>query len=229
MHGVDVDTVAATPRILLVEDDAELRTLLQRLLAGEGYRVDAVGDGQAGLHRALVDRYDVMVVDRGLPAIDGLDLIVRLRNQGITTPVMILTAYGAVADRVAGLDAGAEDYLVKPFDIDELLARIRALLRRHESAGGIVRLGAGMVDFTRRVARRPDGVEVELSGRECSFIRVLSARPGRVFTRDELRTQVFDSAESPSIVDTYVHYLRRKLGRNVIGTARGRGYRIGAM
>ena len=170
-----------------------------------------------------------MVIDRGLPAIDGLELTGRIRNQGITTPVMILTAYGSVADRVAGLDAGAEDYLVKPFDIDELLARVRALLRRHTSAGGTVRIGTGVVDLTTRIARRTDGIDVELSGRECAFLRVLAARPGRVFTRDELRQQVFDNADSASIVDTYVHYLRRKLGKAVISTARGRGYRIGTM
>jgi two-component system response regulator QseB len=216
-------------RILLVEDDHELRTLLNRILSQEGYQVVAVADGQAGLHRSLVDHYDAMVIDRGLPAIDGLDLTGRIRNQGITTPVMILTAYGSVADRVARLDAGAEDYLVKPFDIDELLARIRALLRRHTSATGIVRIGAGVVDLTTRTARRANGFEVELSGRECAFVRVLSARPGRVFSREELRLQVFDNADSASIVDTYVHYLRRKLGKGVIATMRGHGYRIGTM
>jgi two-component system, OmpR family, response regulator QseB len=229
VRDADVDAVAGAARILLVEDDAELRALLQRILSDEGYHVDAVGDGQAGLHRSLVDRYDAMVIDRGLPAIDGLQLTSRIRSQGINTPVMILTSYGSVADRVAGLDAGAEDYLVKPFDIDELLARIRALLRRRDMPGGTIRLGDGSIDLTTRIARRSDGVEVELSGRECAFIRTLSARPGRIFSRDELRMQVFDSAESASIVDTYVHYLRRKLGKTVISTARGHGYRIGVM
>jgi two-component system, OmpR family, response regulator len=225
----DVGGMLDARRILLVEDDRELRLLLDRLLRTEGYLVDAVADGQAGLHRALVGRHDAMVIDRGLPAIDGLDLIGRLRRQGIATPVMILTAYGSVADRVAGLDAGAEDYLVKPFDVDELLARLRALLRRHTSTSSVVQIGTTSVDFATRIARRGDGTVVKLSGRESAFLRTLAARPGRVFNRDELRTQVFDNAEGESIVDTYVHYLRRKLGKDVIRTMRGHGYRIGAM
>jgi two-component system response regulator QseB len=198
-------------------------------LAGEGYHVDAVADGQAGLHRALVDRYDVMVIDRGLPAIDGLDLTRRLRRRGVATPVIILTAYGSVVDRVEGLDAGAEDYLVKPFDVDELLARLRALLRRHGTLGETIRLGDGTVDIVRRIARRADGTAIELSGRECALLRTLASRPGRVFNRDELRTTVFDSADSESVVDTYVHYLRRKLGKRIVQTMRGHGYRIGVM
>jgi two-component system response regulator QseB len=188
-----------------------------------------VADGQAGLHRALVDRYDVMVIDRGLPAIDGLDLTRRLRRRGVATPVIILTAYGSVVDRVEGLDAGAEDYLVKPFDVDELLARLRALLRRHGTLGETIRLGDGTVDIVRRIARRADGTAIELSGRECALLRTLASRPGRVFNRDELRTTVFDSADSESVVDTYVHYLRRKLGKRIVQTMRGHGYRIGVM
>jgi two-component system response regulator QseB len=224
-----VGRLADARRLLIVEDDGELRTMLQRLLAGEGYQVDAVADGQAGLHRALVDRYDVMVIDRGLPAIDGLDLTRRLRRRGVATPVIILTAYGSVVDRVEGLDAGAEDYLVKPFDVDELLARLRALLRRHATFDETIRLGDGTVDIVRRVARRADGTAIELSGRECALLRTLASRPGRVFNRDELRTTVFDSADSESVVDTYVHYLRRKLGKRIVQTMRGHGYRIGVM
>jgi two-component system response regulator QseB len=216
-------------RLLIVEDDRELRAMLDGLLREEGYDVDAVADGQAGLHRALVDRYDVMVIDRGLSAIDGLDLIRRLRTRGISTPVIILTAYGSIVDRVAGLDAGAEDYLVKPFEVDELLARLRALVRRHVSPEESVRLGGGTVDFVHRTARRPDGTEIELSGRECALLQALASQPGRVFNRDELRTNVFDTADSESVVDTYVHYLRRKLGKGIVQTMRGHGYRIGAM
>jgi two-component system, OmpR family, response regulator QseB len=223
----DIDDIASAPRILVVEDDRELRTMLHRILTDEGYSTVAVADGQAGLHRSLTDAYDAIIIDRGLPAIDGLDLTGRIRARGITTPVMILTAYGSVADRVAGLDAGAEDYLVKPFDIDELLARVRALLRRRASESGIVRIGAGSLDVTSRHARRAGGAEVELSGRECALVQALAAQPNRVFSRDELRLRVFDNAESASIVDTYVHYLRRKLGPGVIKTMRGHGYRIG--
>jgi two-component system, OmpR family, response regulator QseB len=229
---INVDAVArdvGAARILVVEDDRELRELLTRLLRDVGYRIDAVGDGQAGLHRALVDTYDTIIVDRGLPAVDGLDLIKRLRGQGIRTPVMVLTAYGSIADRVAGLDAGAEDYLVKPFEVDELLARLRALLRRHPSATESIAIGAGVLELASRAALRSDGTSVELSGRETALLRTLASRPGRVFGREELRVVVFDSAESASIVDTYVHYLRRKLGKNVVRTIRGQGYRIGTM
>ncbi|HZD98115.1 MAG TPA: response regulator transcription factor [Micromonosporaceae bacterium] len=216
-------------RLLIVEDDRELRTMLERLLGDEGYQVDAVADGQAGLHRALIDRYDVMVIDRGLPAIDGLDLTRRLRGRGVGTPVIMLTAYGSVVDRVEGLDAGAEDYLVKPFEVDELLARLRALLRRHATIGETIQIGDGTVDLVTRIARTSDGRAIELSGRECALLRTLASRPGRVFSRDELRKTVFDTADSETVVDTYVHYLRRKLGKGVVHTMRGHGYRIGAM
>jgi two-component system response regulator QseB len=218
-----------TARVLVVEDDRELRQLLTRLLADAGYQVDAVPDGQAGLHWALTREYDVMIIDRGLPGIDGLDLTVRLRRRGVGTPVLILTAYGAVADRVAGLDAGAEDYLVKPFEIEELLARLRALLRRHAYAADLIRLGEGQLDVAVRVARRPDGSEIDLSGREMALLQILAGQPGRVFSRGELRERVFEAAESDSIVDTYVHYLRRKLGNDVVRTIRGLGYRAGAL
>ncbi|GIH15025.1 response regulator transcription factor [Rugosimonospora africana] len=221
--------VSESPRILVVEDNAELCGMLDRLLGDSGYRVDLARDGQAGLHKALTREHDVLLIDRGLPGIDGFDLILRLRRRGLTTPVLILTAYSAVADRVAGLDAGAEDYLVKPFEVDELLARLRALRRRHLAVAEVLRLGAGEVDIAGRVARLADGTEVELSGRETALLRVLAGRPSRVYSRDELRAQVFEAAESPSIVDTYVHYLRRKLGTGSVRTVRGLGYRAGVL
>ncbi|MEN3304468.1 MAG: two-component system, OmpR family, response regulator QseB [Micromonosporaceae bacterium] len=217
------------PRVLLVEDDRELRELLERLLCDAGYAVDPAPDGQAGLHRALTREYDVVVLDRGLPGIEGLDLLGRLRRRGMTTPVLILTAYGTLADRVAGLDAGAEDYLVKPFEVDELLARLRALRRRQVPGAEVIALGAGHLDLAVRAARRGDGTEVDLSGREMALLRILASRPRQVFSRDELRGQVFEAAESASIVDTYVHYLRRKLGNDVVRTVRGRGYRAGTL
>ncbi len=215
------------PHVLVVEDDPELGALMSRLLRGEGYLVDVAPDGQAGLHHGLTRRYDVLVIDRGLPGIEGLDLVGRLRRQGVVTPVLVLTAYGTVADRVAGLDAGAEDYLVKPFEVDELLARLRALRRRNQDVAEVLRLGAGVLDLNARTVRRADGTEVGLSGRELSLLQLLASRPRRVFSRDELREWVFDAAESASIVDTYVHYLRRKLGSDVVRTVRGAGYRAG--
>jgi two-component system response regulator QseB len=118
-------------RLLLIEDDRELAHMLVDLFTEQGYTVDLALEGQRGLHLGLSRRYDALIVDRGLPALDGIDLLRRLRRQAVTTPVLVLTAFGSVADRVTGLDAGAEDYLVKPFDVEELLARVRALHRRN--------------------------------------------------------------------------------------------------
>ena len=222
-------TTPVRPRLLLVEDDAELADMLRRLLSSEGYDVEVALDGQAGLHFGLSRRYDLMVLDRGLPAIEGLDLLGRLRRRGLLAPVLVLTARGAVADRVAGLDAGAEDYLVKPFDLDELLARLRALLRRHADAAETISLGAAVLQLDDRSVRMPDGPPVELSGREFELLRLLALRPRRVFSREELRERVFDQADSASIVDTYVYYLRRKLGPTAVRTVRGVGYQLGAL
>ncbi|MCO6005191.1 response regulator transcription factor [Actinoallomurus purpureus] len=220
---------ASRCRLLLVEDDDELREMLVRLFAEEGYSVDVARDGQRGLHLGLSRAYDAMIIDRGLPAIDGLDLLIRLRRRAVATPVLVLTALGAVADRVAGLDAGAEDYLVKPFEIDELLARVRALHRRNRDSAQVLPLGAGRFDLTTRMVTLPDGGQVTLSGREYELLRVLTTSPGQVHTRAALREHVFDAAQAESIVDTYVYYLRNKLGRKVVRTVRGVGYRAGEL
>jgi len=219
--------VAGLPRVLLVEDDRQLADMLAEVLTDEGYLVEDARDGQAGLHRGLSHEHDVLVVDRGLPAIEGLDLLRRLRRRGVVTPALVLTARGTVADRVEGLDAGAEDYLTKPFDLDELLARLRALRRRHVDHAELVRVGQGWLDVPARRVRDDDGRLVDLSDRECELLRTLAARPRRVFARDELRDTVFTDAESCGVVDTYVHYLRGKLGQQAIRTVRGVGYQIG--
>jgi two-component system response regulator QseB len=216
------------PRLLLVEDEPQLAAMLVRLLGGEGYAVDHACDGQAGLHLGLSRRYDVLVLDRGLPGVDGLDLLGRLRRRGLAVPVLMLTALGSVADRVAGLDAGAEDYLGKPFDVDELLARLRALLRRHADRAEELPLPAGRrLDLSARQVRDTDGGVVELSERETGLLRLLAGRPARVFGREELRSRVFDEADSDAVVEVYVHYLRRKLGRGIVRTVRGVGYQLG--
>jgi two-component system response regulator QseB len=147
----------------------------------------------------------------------------------VATPALVLTALGTVADRVAGLDSGAEDYLVKPFDVDELLARVRALLRRHRDGTRTLPLGSGELDLELRRVRLPDGDEVELSPSEFALLRALAERPSDVRTRDGLRLSVFPEAASPAVIDTYVHYLRRKLGRGVVRTVRGVGYRAGEL
>ena len=217
-----------TPRVLVVEDEPDLARLLARLLTDEGYAVDVVNDGQAGLHRALTRRYDVLLLDRGLPGIDGLDLLRRLRRSGVHAPALMLTAYDTVPDRVEGLDSGAQDYLGKPFDVDELLARLRALLRRTEPGedAELLDLGDRRLDVASRIV--VGGTEdVQLSDREAALLRTLAGRPTRVFTRDELRSRVFEDAETDAAVETYVSYLRRKLGADAVRTVRGVGYRMG--
>ncbi|MDX6264075.1 MAG: two-component system, OmpR family, response regulator QseB [Kribbellaceae bacterium] len=214
-------------RLLLVEDDQDLAGLLGRVLGDEGYLLTAAADGQRGLHLGLSQEFDVMIIDRGLPAIEGLDLITRLRSRGIITPILVLSARGSTAERVDGLDAGAEDYLAKPFELTELLARLRALLRRHSDRADQLAVPGGQLDLAGRTVRRTDGGVVELSERESALLALLAARPGVVFSRADLLERVFDAAESETVVDTYVHYCRRKLGRGVISTVRGLGYRLG--
>lgn len=214
-------------RVLLVEDDRRLLAMLDALLTEEGYQVDTAQDGQQGLHLGLTRSYDVMVLDRGLPAVDGLDLLGRLRLRGVLTPTLVLSALANPADRVAGLDAGAEDYLGKPFDVDELLARLRALRRRHLDTARTLPLPGGHLDLDTRSAVIGDRDPVRLSTRECDLLAALATRPRTVFTRRQLLAIVFDDAESDAVVDTYVHYLRRKLGRAIVDTVRGRGYQLG--
>jgi two-component system, OmpR family, response regulator QseB len=217
-------------RILVVEDDPEVGPLLVRLFHGSGYSAELVRDGQAGLHHALTRTYDVMIIDRGLPAIEGLDLLSRLRRSGVTTPALILTALGTVADRVAGLDGGAEDYLVKPFDVDELLARVRVLLRpRPRTIDPELMIGDAHFDLIRRRIDLPDGRPVTLSGRESDLLRLLAESPDTVFSRDEIADRVFPDAATAALADTYVHYLRRKLGPTVVTTVRGAGYQLGTL
>jgi two-component system response regulator QseB len=215
-------------RLLLVEDDGELAGLLSRLLTDEGYDVTVAADGHRGLHLALTRPFDVLVVDRGLPAVEGLDLVTRVRSKGVVAPVLVLSARGTTQDRVEGLDAGAEDYLAKPFEVVELLARLRALLRRHADRAEVLAVPGGALDVAQRVVRRDDGTDVELSERETALLAVLAARPRQAFTRSALLDRVFGDAESENVVDTYVHYCRRKLGRGVISTVRGIGYRLGS-
>ncbi|MBJ7399653.1 MAG: response regulator transcription factor [Mycolicibacterium sp.] len=203
--------------------------MLVELFSGEGYRVETAFDGQQGMHLGLTGNYDAMILDRGLPVMDGADLVALLRSRGIATPALILTARGSVEDRVEGLDAGAQDYLVKPFEVTELLARVRALLRRNDDAATVLQAGGLRLDLlTRRVGgATPDGEDVELSDRESALLATLMGAPGRVFSRAQLLDRAFDGAESDGTIDLYVHYLRRKLGKQVIRTVHGSGYRYG--
>jgi DNA-binding response OmpR family regulator len=203
--------------------------MLHQLLTEEGYVVSIGRDGHDGLHQGLVQDFDVMIVDRGLPAIEGVDLVSRLRARGIGAPILLLTARNTVADRVEGLDAGAQDYLGKPFDVEELLARLRALLRPLSALAEELPLSRGrLVVGENRVTGGTDAMDVTLSPRETELLAMMARRPTRIFTREELLESIFQGAGTPGAVDTYVHYLRRKLGTGVVDTIHGVGYRLGA-
>lgn len=217
-----------SPLLLVVEDDRSLSSMLVELFTSEGYRVDTAYDGQQGMHAGLTGDYDALIVDRGLAVMDGADLIALLRSRGVSTPALILTARGSVDDRVEGLDAGAQDYLVKPFEIPELLARVRALLRRTDDATTVVQAGGLRLDLINRTVSGAAGDDdIELTERECALLATLMRSPGSVFTRPQLLARAFDGVESDAAVDLYVHYLRRKLGKTVVRTVHGSGYRFG--
>lgn len=224
-----MDAPGVAPTLLVVEDDHALSDILTDLFIDEGYAVDVVHDAQQGLHLGLTRPYDAAIVDRGLPVMDGVELVSVLRSRGIVTPILLLTARGAVADRVEGLDAGAQDYLIKPFEVPELLARVRALLRRPDG-GATVRAGGLSLDRVTRTVTGPalGNRTVELSERETALLAVFMGAPRRVFTRAQLLDSAFAGVDTAGAVDTYVHYLRRKLGRTVIRTVHGTGYRFGA-
>jgi two-component system response regulator QseB len=221
--------IGKKPRLLIVEDDAELASLLAALITGEGYETDVAHDAQQGLHLGLGQPYRVMVIDRRLPGMDGLELIARLRRRAVAARVLILTALGTHAERVRGLDGGADDYLTKPFDVDELLARIRALDRRFADSADLLPLGEGYLDRDAREVTLPDGTRVPLSPREFDLLHTLASRPRAVHSRSQLRAKVFPDTAADSVVDTYVYYLRRKLGRQIVQTVYGLGYRIGPL
>jgi two-component system, OmpR family, response regulator len=219
-------------RLLLVEDDERLSNSLARGLRGEGYAVDVVASGDDALHQARVYDYDVVVLDVMLPGPDGVAVCRTLRETGRWCPVLMLTARDGVADRIRGLDAGADDYLIKPFDFGELVARVRALLRRGApERPAVVVAGDLEVDPATRVVTRA-GRRVDLSAREFAVLEFLARRAGQVVSRTELLEHVWDRnyEGSTNIVDVYVGYLRRKLenpfGLPLIHTVRGAGYVI---
>jgi two-component system response regulator QseB len=169
-----------------------------------------------------------MLIDRRLPGMDGAELVSAVRTARITTPILLLTALGAVRDRVEGLDAGANDYLVKPFDFDELLARLRALIRGFRADGQRRYLGEWLFTPASWALYSPTGLRIALTATETALLELLSASPEHVFSRDEILKAVFASGDAPGSVDTYVHYVRRKSTTEIIETIRGRGYRVGA-
>jgi two-component system, OmpR family, response regulator MprA len=218
----------AAERVLVVDDDPPLRRMLERTLVAEGFEVTLAPDGGAALLAAERTAPDVIVLDVAMPAIDGLSVCRRLRSKGLPTPILMLTARDAVPDRVAGLEAGADDYLVKPFAVQELIARIRALTRRHADPGPLLSYSDLTLDSEARTAVR-GGRGIELTGREVALLELLLREPGRTITRDRALDQIWDSAAEPNVVDRYVTRLRRKLGEpSLIRTVRGAGFTLRA-
>lgn len=214
------------PSLLLVEDDPVLGPLIVELLA-QDFAVTLAADGRAGLHMGLTRNWDVMLIDRGLPGLDGIALITALRAEGISAPILILTALGATQDKVRGLDAGANDYVTKPFDVMELTARLRAQTRSYTTAPRTVVIGDWELDVAARTVRSVHGRIASLTARETELLAVLASDAEKVFTREDLIEAMFQSTDLPGVVDTYVHHLRRKISRSVIRTVHGVGYQIG--
>jgi two-component system, OmpR family, response regulator MprA len=217
-------------RVLVVDDDPPLRRMLARTLAAEGYEVTVAGDGGAAMVSVERAVPDVIVLDVAMPGLDGLTVARRLRGKGLPTPILMLTARDAVPDRVAGLEAGADDYLVKPFAVQELIARLRALTRRGSdpAAGGLRSYGDLTLDVAARRAVR-SGRAIELTGREAAVLELLLRDPGRVVTRERAIEEIWDDAAEPNVVDRYVTRLRRKLGSPpLIQTVRGSGFTLRA-
>ena len=221
-------------RILVVEDEPGIANFVRQGLSEAGYAIDVAWNGEDGLSYALSADYDVLILDIMLPKMDGLEMLRELRGRGVKTPTLMLTARDTVENRVDGLDAGADDYLVKPFAFTELLARVRALLRRPPlQMGTVLSIGDLEMDTSTRDVRR-DNVSIELSPREYAVLEYLMRHPNQVMTRTQIGEHVwnFDFYNESNVVDVYIGYLRRKIDLDgqqaLIHTIRGVGYRISA-
>ena len=219
-------------RILIIEDEAGVAGFLQQGLTETGYVVNLAHDGLEGLEYAMAYEYDVILLDIMLPKMNGLDVLRELREKRVKTPVLLLTARDGVDDRVHGLDLGADDYLVKPFAFPELLARVRALLRRPPlQTGNLLGMNDLVMDIVQREVRRA-GKHIELSPREFSLLELLLRHPDQVLTRTQILEHVwsFDFHSDTNVVDVYIGYLRRKVDRGfdspLIHTVRGVGFRL---
>jgi len=221
-------------RVLVIEDEAKLAQVVARGLREEGYAADIAGRGEDALWMAQSAAYDAILLDVMLPGADGFEVCRRLREAGVWSPILMLTARDAIEDRVSGLDAGADDYLVKPFSFEELLARVRALVRRAPGERPVViEVGDLRLDPAARRAWRGE-TELELSAKEFALLEIFMRRPGRVLSRSELLDGAWDMAfeRRSNIVDVYMRYLRAKIdkpfGRESLETVRGVGYRLRA-
>ncbi len=217
-------------RILVVEDYRPLRESVVQALQEADFAVDASAEGEEGLWHAQSGEHDVIVLDIVLPRLDGLSILRRIRREGVRTPVLLLTARDTIEDRVTGLNSGADDYLVKPFALEEFVARVRALTRRkYAAAEAVLRVGDLEVDTVSRLVRRA-GERVELTGREYALLEFLAHRAGQIVSRAEILDHVYDfnATVESNVVDVYIGYLRRKIDRrglpSLIHTRRGQGY-----
>jgi two-component system response regulator QseB len=215
-------------RVLLAEDDAMIGAAVRDRLRSRGLAVDWVLDGRAADAALAAEAYDLLLLDLGLPGREGLAVLKALRGRGSTLPVVIVTARDAVDDRVAGLDAGADDYVVKPFDLKELEARLRAVLRRRAGrASSVIEHGRLGLDLASHEVRC-DGIPVPVSPREFALLHALLERPGRILSRAQLEERLYGWGEEvgSNVVEVHIHSLRRKLGADLIRNVRGVGYRI---
>lgn len=217
-------------RILVVEDEKKVSSFIKKGLEEEGYAVDAVHDGEEGLYAALENIHDLIILDIQLPKMDGLQVLQEIRKQSVKTPVLLLTVRATIEDKVLGLDSGADDYLTKPFAFQELLARLRALLRRRtETDSTVLKLADLVLDPSRRTVLRGDE-KIDLSPKEFSLLDYFMRNPGRVLTRTMITEHVwnYDFDTETNVIDVYVNYLRKKIdsGRNpgLLQTVRGVGY-----
>jgi DNA-binding response OmpR family regulator len=221
-------------RILLADDEVTFVLSLAKILRGEGYAVDVAHDGQSAYDLAIDTEYDLIVLDIGMPRMNGITVCQQLRSEAYVAPILMLTARDAKADTVLGLDSGADDYVVKPFDVDELLARMRSLLRRNDNRKSpMITIEDLQLDTSKRVAWR-DGQELELSAKEFALLEFLLRYQGHVLSKQQILEHVWDGEIDPfsNVVDVYIGYLRAKIdkpfsGAPLLRTVKGMGYRIG--
>lgn len=215
-------------RLLLIEDDEMIGRAVKQGLVQAGFTVDWVVDGRLAELALGNDVYDLAILDLGLPKKDGMSLLTQLRLAGKSMPVLIASARDTVSDRIAGLEAGADDYVLKPFDLDELVARVRALLRRHAGSGvPLLKFGRLVLDAARKTVLL-DGEAVDLSAKEFAVLEALMQRPGTVLSREKLEESIYgwDEEVGSNTIEVYLHHLRKKLGASTIRNVRGVGYRV---